>query len=502
MTVWKRWMLVLLGVGIGWRLVRYLLQFPIWGDEAYVCLNLHERGYLDLIRSLAYNQAAPILFLWGERTALHWLGDSELALRLLALVCGCAALLLFTRLARITLAPGPALLAVGLLAVSYFPVRHACEVKPYAGDLLVSVALLTVAAGWLRQPHRPAGLLLLTLLLPIALGLSYPSVFVAGGISLALLAVVWKQQRWVQGAFLLFNLVLVVGFLVYYPLQSRVQIDPESAASYADLQRYWSRAFPPNDPLAWPVWLLEVHTGWMFAYPVGGPSGRSVVTLLLVLIGIVVLWHSRQRQWLGLLLAPFVLTLVAAALHRYPYGGSARVAQHLAPAICLLAAVGLGTLVQRLERRRERQQLGLAGVCGLLLLVGVAGLLRDLLHPYKTAADTISRELARNIVSAAAGETPIVLLNDFTAHTAELHWYLVRRSQVVITPARIDWQDLAQRQRLISVQLTPKANPVVALPTEAGAGWVAVERRLVVLPRTKEVGGTQHVQVAVWQRAG
>src|SRR5437588_3611757 len=84
-TPWPRWsrnvalMLVLLGMA--WRLLRYLLQFPIWGDEAFVCLNFLDRDYLGLMKPLRYVQVAPILFLWSERTAYRLLGGSELALR-------------------------------------------------------------------------------------------------------------------------------------------------------------------------------------------------------------------------------------------------------------------------------------------------------------------------------------------------------------------------------------------------------------------------------------
>ncbi len=39
-----------------------------------------------------------------------------------------------------------ALLAVGVFAASYYPVRHGTEVKPYATDLLASILL--TALGW------------------------------------------------------------------------------------------------------------------------------------------------------------------------------------------------------------------------------------------------------------------------------------------------------------------------------------------------------------------
>ena len=48
----------------------------------------------------------------------------------------------------------------------------------------------------------------------------------------------------------------------------------------------------------------------------------------------------RLEDLLLLLLTPFVLTFLAALAGKYPYGGSARIAQHLAPSLCLLAGTG------------------------------------------------------------------------------------------------------------------------------------------------------------------
>src|SRR5262245_27189531 len=146
----RSWLLLLLALGMASRLVRYLLQFPIWGDEAFVCLNLMDRDYVGLTRTLRFDQVAPLLFLWGEAVVYRLLGGSELALRLLPLLAGVGSLLLFGRLAFAALRPSAALLAIGILAVSYYPVRHSCEVKPYAFDLFLSLLLLTPAVHWLH----------------------------------------------------------------------------------------------------------------------------------------------------------------------------------------------------------------------------------------------------------------------------------------------------------------------------------------------------------------
>src|SRR5262249_47037939 len=71
--------LMLLTLGLVCRSVRYLLQFPFWGDEAYVLVNFLDRGYLGLTKTLDGCQVAPILFLWGEATAYRVLGGAEWA---------------------------------------------------------------------------------------------------------------------------------------------------------------------------------------------------------------------------------------------------------------------------------------------------------------------------------------------------------------------------------------------------------------------------------------
>src|SRR5262245_18393118 len=106
----------------------------------------------------------------------------------------------------------------------------------------------------------------------------------------------------------------------------------------------------------------------MMAYPAGGNDGPSTVTFILCATAI---YHfARVRRWelLLLLLGPFALTFAAATLHRYPYGGSARFAQHATPAICFLAGTGAAVCLAALARRLgEDRRPGLT-VCAVLAL--------------------------------------------------------------------------------------------------------------------------------------
>ena len=124
------------------RVVTFALNFPLWGDEAFVAVNLITRGYRDLLRPLDYGQICPLLFLWLELTAVKLFGFSEWSLRLIPTLCSVASVFLFAHMAgRVTRGPAR-LLAVAIFAVAYYPIRHGAEVKPYSTDLLAALILL------------------------------------------------------------------------------------------------------------------------------------------------------------------------------------------------------------------------------------------------------------------------------------------------------------------------------------------------------------------------
>ena len=97
---WERWAFALLLLGIVWRTVRFLLAFPIWGDEAFICLDVTRQSFLHMSEGMPFPQVAPILFLWGERAAFFVLGSCEWAMRLLPFLAGMGGLLLFCAGAR------------------------------------------------------------------------------------------------------------------------------------------------------------------------------------------------------------------------------------------------------------------------------------------------------------------------------------------------------------------------------------------------------------------
>ncbi len=150
------WVTFVLAAGLAWRIVRYAVVFPMWGDEAFVAVNFFFRGFGGMLETLDHQMVAPLGFLWTNLALSELLGRAEWALRLLPWAAGIAAFLLFWRLACRVLGRHAALVALALFAASYYPVRHAAEVKHYSLDLLISIAIIGLAHRVLERPERRA----------------------------------------------------------------------------------------------------------------------------------------------------------------------------------------------------------------------------------------------------------------------------------------------------------------------------------------------------------
>jgi hypothetical protein len=385
------WAFVALGIVL--RLVRFLLRFPLWGDEYMLGENLLDRGYVDLMRPLDYGQVAPVGFLWLVRASTQMFGFNEWSLRLFPLLSSVASLFLFRHLAGRVLRGVPFLLAVGIFCATYYPIRHAAELKPYASDLAISVLMLTLAIEAWQNPTKSRWLWAMAGIMPLALGISFPAVFVAGGISVGLLAPQWKSgSRASRIAYMFYNVALVGSFGLVMALAIQNHYD----ASKKIMTNYWAGAFPPalNAPGRLIAWLAETHTGEMFAYPFGADNGGSILTSICVAVAAWMLYRQQRKSLLCMFAGVFVLAFLAAAVHRYPYGGNSRLVQYLAPIICLLAGLGLAIILAKSPQIAWRRR-ALACYLATLVVMGGGVMVYDLVHPFKHRVDVVHQGFAR-----------------------------------------------------------------------------------------------------------
>ncbi len=301
--------------GLIWRTVRYALAFPLWGDEAYVAVNFLTRDFAGLTRPLEYFQIVPPGFLWAEWLAVRSFGTGERALRLVPYLAGVASLLLFWRFCREVATRRTVLLAVAMLAASFYPVRHSTEVKPYAIDLLISLALLST--GWatgrdIRSSRAWLGLFGVTI---VGVWCSYAAVFPAASVALFLGARVFRERSMsLATLWVTYGLILTLSWGIVFVTYARPQ---SRAAEFLPHLETWKDAFPPMaEPWRLPGWLLDVHTGNMLAYPYGGNNFGSTLTTLLVIAGCSRMGRRRARR-------PLLFLLLGAAALRPGRGGPA-----------------------------------------------------------------------------------------------------------------------------------------------------------------------------------
>jgi len=448
----RKWFLAFVCIGIGLRLLRYLVDMPLWGDEACIGLNIINRGYADLLKPLDYAQVAPLGFLFSERAAYDALGMSEYAMRLLPMLAGVGGFVLFAYWARLVAAPAAAAIAVGVMAVSNYSVRYAVEFKPYGYDFFASLILLVPATLFLLT-NRTRWLALLIAIVPLALSLSFPAVFVAGGIALALLASVGRPRPARVILTLLYGIVLVGCFAALLKLTTAGQYQ----SNRTNMTQYWEDAFPPANPLRLLLWLLQQHTGNMFAYPFGAKNGLSTISFVAFLVGLFNWIKTRRGVWATLVVAPFVLTFTAAVFRRYPYGDSARIEQHLAPAIVLLIGIGAAWLIENLPKQQQSKRLwALILYCGLLALGGyITGYY--CFHPYQTRPDAEARKLVRGFLRQATPQTLIVVLQPRRDTQPNFQWYLRQRQSQITWDGEHDraWQSQSRPLVVASTVVRP-----------------------------------------------
>jgi hypothetical protein len=420
-------------------------NFALSADEASVAVHLLDRDFEGLTKPLGYAQVAPVGFLWTELAVSRAIGLSEAAVRLPAWVASLAALGLFWSLAWRVLDRRRALLAVGIFAASYYVVRYGAEVKPYAGDVLLSLGIVWLASRILEDAKAIGPKVGLTLLAAAGVWCSYPAVFVAAGAGAVLS---WRALGARSRRPLLFvtvcGFVLAASFLLVYLVIYRPQFH-DAPAWFAD---YWRDGFPPiTQPVRLLWWLVDIHAGVMLAYPAGAAHFGSVATLACVVAGAV--WMARaRRDLLLLLLSPLPFALAAAALRRYPYGDAIRTSLYMAPAFCLLAGAGIVTILGAALPARKAAY-GVRAAAAVLAVFAVGGMAADVARPYKELGDHENRDVLRLLCSRSGPGDEWVVVNG--ASEARFRFYLARFS-----PARVRWDaaDIARpdpaRIRLIA----------------------------------------------------
>ena len=322
-------LLVLAAVaGIACRVAQYAAHQAVWVDEASLLLNVRSHAAAQLFGPLDHRQAAPPLFLLAARGLYLTLGESELSLRLLPLICGIASVVIFALLAQRLLERPWDAIATAAFALADRLIWHSSEVKRYGADAMVAVLLIYLAVGPRANWSVTRRFVAVALLAALAAWFSYTTMLVFPTIAIAL----FPRRRngaavvpFIAGSALAGASFLALTHFVVAAQQTQ-SLTATWGGDFIDLRHFWSV----------PWWLARrLHS--MSNYPIPGTGPVLFVTAI---AGAIWLWRAHKRDQLLILAGPILTALAAAAAHRYPFDGS-RLTCFLSGPTLLLATIGL-----------------------------------------------------------------------------------------------------------------------------------------------------------------
>ncbi len=320
----------LAAAGALFRIATYGHNRSLTNDEARYAGDIVGHSYRQVLEHA--RESSPPFFKWSTKFAIGLFGSHEYVLRLVPLVFGLIALLLFVRLASDLLPSRARAMAVLLFAVSDSLIYFSSELKPYSGDVAIALLLLCTAARLHGRPLTWPQALACGLGGAIAVWWSFASVFVMAGLGTVTIAAGWidGDMKRVWRA-----CVAAAIWLGSFGAMALTPLFRETGAN-SGLRGLWVSGFMPILPrsasdLEWyPVAFIR-----MFVAP--GGFVLPGIAALAFLAGAAILWRQRRTALL-MLLSPFPFVLAASALGKYPF--SERLLLFVLPACLLLIAAG------------------------------------------------------------------------------------------------------------------------------------------------------------------
>ena len=327
-------------IGFVARIRQYAGGASLWVDEVALALNIIDGSWADLTRPLHYLQGAPVGFLWLSKLAVTTGNDGELWLRLVPLLAGLLALVLFPVVARHYLSRNATLFGLALMALAPRLIYYSAEVKQYSLDVLVTIGGLALFVFLRRRPLTIGQAVVAMLAGALFLWLSHPAVFVLGAVGLYMVLSTWRAGNRSER-----TLVLLIGLAWLASFAGLMALTLTDLTRNESLLSFWAGGFPPalSTGVGWLRWHWQ-KANELPTYTLGLLGGG--VALLAVLAGAIAFYRQDRAAFFSLV-GPIGLLLLAAWLRRYPLLD--RMTLFAAPLLVILIARGTEEIMRRLR---------------------------------------------------------------------------------------------------------------------------------------------------------
>ena len=358
------WSLVL--TGILFRLARYLSNPAMNIDESNYAFMLNWLSLKDILLEKKFIYPAPPGFIAIQKLAATFFSNNEYVLRFVPFLSSIGALLLLNKIKNCFSKSTGGILALALLVACPSAIYFSCLDKAYSSDVLVALGLCWLGLKVHASPLGYRSMILLVLSAAVAIWLSFPAIFILGGLFLALL---WeyiqkKDLRNLKRLLLIGIPGSLISIFFYFSL---VQRPPASSPLY----QFW---FKGNNALIYnsASFLSYIKWGVSFFYNMF----RNVAGIDLPLLGIFFFVlgcyavYSMNKFKCLLLALPIFLATLATIFQKYPARG--KLILFLIPSLFLMIGVGWEFLYNQ-----EKRILKNGSISWFLLIL-------LLFHPYQT----------------------------------------------------------------------------------------------------------------------
>lgn len=340
---------VALAVGAAGQVRVWAAGTWLWNDETAIAINLR-RGFLALTRGLEFQQVAPVGWLWLEKSLLYAFGADGRVLRLPSLLGMLTVLALTAVITHRAVGRWAALAATALIAVAPMILTYVGELKQYAVEAAVALAVLLaterVTSALAARADRVQAVLPLvgwvaaTL---VAVFVSLTAVLALAGAVAGATLVTAVRRRWRD------TLLLAVGALPAAAFAAWLIHRRRQYPFMPGQADYFVGGTPPagSGPVEILTWLPQMWTGFVtvtlqWRYP--------LLILALALAGLAALVRRGRPQWAAMLGGVLLMAVLAAAARGLPLAD--RVATWLIAPTVILVVAGADGCVRAVRRAR------------------------------------------------------------------------------------------------------------------------------------------------------
>lgn len=330
-----------IALGISISLFSLIYNRSLWLDEAMLAKNIVEKSFSELLLPLDLNQVAPIGFLMLEKGFATLFNNTDFSLRIVPFLSSIASIyFLYKITTRLIGSKRYGLIAAAMLALNYSNIYYATEVKQYALDVCIALAIFLVALNYKEKPSKKTALWYIAIGV-VSVWFSNIAVILLFTTGLYCAFMDYKRTNLKRISAIIF--CWLASFSIYY----LNFIHNHPTKDYMLI--YWEGAFLPFNPISTEFVEFSTRSIWAIGTNIYTNTYLFVAFLIVLILGIIHLFREKKYAYAYLLLSPVLLHVILSGLKLYPFSG--RLVLYITPLLLIGIVYGI-TVIEKFITKR------------------------------------------------------------------------------------------------------------------------------------------------------